>query len=115
LDNAVRNAAGETPISAVAAGSIISIYGVNLASDLLAGPASPLAQTLNNVTVRIGGRLLPLLFVSPGQINAQLPSDLAEGSYALTVRWEGKPDVSASFQVARNAPGLFNNVIEGKA
>ena len=115
LDNAVRNGAGDTPANAVAAGSIISVYGVNLASDQLAGPLSPLAQTLNNVTVRIGGRLLPLLFVSPGQINAELPSDLAEGSYTLTVRWEGKPDVSADFQVVRNAPGLFNNVIDGKA
>jgi uncharacterized protein (TIGR03437 family) len=115
LEDAVKNAAGDTPVRAVAPGSIISIYGVNLASDLLIGPVSPLSQVLNNVTVRIGGRILPLLFVSPGQINAQLPSDLVEGGYTLTVAWEGKPDVSADFKVVRNAPGLFNNVIEGRA
>ena len=99
----------------MAPGSIISIYGANLAGDLKVGPSNPLSQSLVDVTVRIGTRLLPLLFVSPGQINAQLPSDLAEGTYTLTVRWEGQPEVSTTFKVARNAPGLFNTVTGGRA
>ena len=113
-DGAVKNAAGDTPLNAVAPGSIVSIYGVNLASELKVGPASPLTQTLANVTVRVGSRLLPLLFVSSEQINAQMPSDLTDGDYTLTVHQEDNPDVSANFTVARNAPGLFNRVIGGK-
>jgi uncharacterized protein (TIGR03437 family) len=63
----------------------------------------------------ISGKLLPLVFVSPDQINAQLPSDLLDGVYTLTVHSEGKPDVSAEFSVVRNAPGLFNQLVDGKA
>jgi uncharacterized protein (TIGR03437 family) len=115
LDGAVKNAAGDTPLDAVAAGSIVSIFGVNLAPSFLAGPDSPLKQTLADVTVSIPGKLLPLLFVSPEQINAQLPADLPEGTYTLTVHAAGKPDVSSDFTVARNAPGLFNRVVDGRA
>ncbi|HTM47664.1 MAG TPA: hypothetical protein VL285_03235 [Bryobacteraceae bacterium] len=114
-DRAVRNAAGDTPLDAVAAGSIVSIFGVNLAQEYQAGPTSPLRQTLGGVTVNMNGKILPLVFVSPEQINAQLPSDLADGVYTLTVQSGGKPDVSAEFKVARNAPGLFNKVIDGQA
>jgi uncharacterized protein (TIGR03437 family) len=115
LDGAVKNAAGDTPLNAVAAGSIIAIGGVNLASDLLVGPSSPLTQTLANVTVRIGSKILPLVFVSPSQINAQLPPDLVDGVYKLTVQSTGNPDVSTDFTVVRNAPGLYNTVVDGQA
>jgi len=74
-----------------------------------------LKHTLADVTVMISGKLLPLVFVSPDQINAQLPSDLPEGVYTLTVHCAGKPDVSAEFTVARNAPGLFNKLVDGRA
>jgi uncharacterized protein (TIGR03437 family) len=115
LDNAVKNAAGDTPVSAVAAGSIVSIYGVNLTTDYVAGPDSPLKQALGNVTVMAGGRLLPLVFVSPDQINAQLPPDLTAGDYKLTVHSDGNPDVSATFTVARNAPGIYNKAVDDQA
>jgi uncharacterized protein (TIGR03437 family) len=115
LDGAVKNAAGDTPLNAVAAGSIISIEGVNLASNFLLGPRNPLTQTLESVTVRVGAKILPLVFVAPKQINAQLPPDLVEGAYTLTVQSDGNPDVSADFTVARNAPGLYNKVVNGQA
>jgi uncharacterized protein (TIGR03437 family) len=115
IDGAVKNAAGDTPLQAVAAGSIVSINGVNLASELVVGPAGPLTQTLGNITVRIGTKLLPLVFVSPEQINAQIPSDLTDGVYTLTLHIDGSPDVSQDFTVARNAPGLYNTVIDGQA
>ena len=110
--DSVKNAAGDTPVAAVAAGSIASVYGLNLAAALERGPEFPLAQTLGGVTVRLGDRFLPLFFVSPEQINMQLPSDLADGLYKLTVRREGKPETSTQFAVVRNAPGLFYRATE---
>jgi uncharacterized protein (TIGR03437 family) len=53
--------------------------------------------------------MLPLFFVSPDQINALLPSDMDEGEYTAAVRREGRADAQASFQVVRNAPGLFTS------
>lgn len=105
---AVQSAAGETPLNAVAPGSVVSIFGLNLAAGTQGGPSSPLVQTLLNVTVRIGDRLLAIFFVSPQQINVQLPFDTVANAATVTVRQEGQPDVSADFTVARNAPGLFS-------
>jgi uncharacterized protein (TIGR03437 family) len=113
--DAVSNAAGETTEAAVAPGSIVSIYGPRLAPATEIGPDSPLAQTLGGVTVTIGDRLLPLFFVSPGQINAQLPSDLSAGDQTLVVHAESQPDATGLFTVQRNAPGLFYQQVGGKA
>lgn len=108
-----RNAAGETPGNTVAPGSLISIFGANLASDLVLGPASPLSQSLAGVTVQVADRILPLVFVSPQQINAQLPSDLPEGDYSLRIQSPTTPDVTGTFTVTRNAPGLFSTDKDG--
>lgn len=103
----VRNAALGASAERVAAGSLISIFGANLAPSVEIGPPNPLAQTLAGVTVRADDTFLPLIFVSPGQINAQLPSAMTEGTHQIIVRWEGKPETVAQILVMRNAPGLF--------
>jgi len=103
----VMNAAGTTPQAAVAPGGIISIFGVNLTAETIVAPEGMLPQTLGGLTVRVAGRLLPLFFVSPGQINAQIPDDLAPGDQVLSITPAGLPDVRAPFKVVRNAPGLF--------
>lgn len=104
----IRNAAGETPENTVAPGSIISILGESLAGDYEAGPTNPLAQTIGNVTVRVGDSLLPLLWVSPTEIRAQVLSILPDGEHELRVRWGNNPEVTGKFTVARNSPGLFS-------
>ncbi|HYZ83053.1 MAG TPA: hypothetical protein VE621_01545, partial [Bryobacteraceae bacterium] len=103
----VRNAVGETPVDGVAPGSLISVYGSQLAKKLEVGPNSPLSQTIGGTVVLVGERILPLIYVSPEQINAQLPYDLEEGTQKIVVKTEGLPDVEGSFRVVHNAPGLF--------
>ena len=107
----VGNAAGSTPNPSVAPGSIISIYGQGLAPSLEIGPTNPVSQSLDGVTVTVNDSILGLLFVSPQQINAQVPSSLSPGSYTLVVSPTGQPSVSASFTVTRDAPGLFSQTI----
>jgi uncharacterized protein (TIGR03437 family) len=111
----VQNGAGNTPQTGVAPGSAISIFGSNLASAVAAGPDSPLAQTLSGTVVQAAGRMLPLFFVSPGQINAELPADFAAGPATLVVSAQGQPDVHAAFTVVRNAPGLFQQQLNGQS
>lgn len=110
----VRNGAGETPVSAVAPGSIISVYGASLAPASEAGPLNPLTQTIAGVTVQVAGHILPLFFVSPGQINAQLPFDLPVGTQTLAIKNRDMPDVTATFEVVRNAPGLITSLQGGR-
>jgi len=103
----IMSAAGATPDGTMAPGSVISIYGNNLAPALQVASTNPLPQALGNVTVTIGSYILPLLFVSPSQINAQLPVELVDGSYTLLVQQTGQPNVSGQLTVSRDAPGVF--------
>ncbi|MBZ5603117.1 MAG: hypothetical protein LAO79_12515 [Acidobacteriia bacterium] len=106
----IQSVTGPTPDGSVAPGSIISIYGQNLAPAMQVGPSNPLAQTLGGVTVTIGDFLLPLVFVSPDQISAQVPWELADGTFALVVHNAGLPDVPGSVTISRDAPGVFTQV-----
>ena len=103
----IMSAAGATPDGTMAPGSVISIYGNSLAPGLQVAATNPLPQSLGNVTVTIGNYLLPLLFVSPEQINAQLPSELVDGTYTLLIQQTGQPDVTGQLTISRNAPGVF--------
>jgi uncharacterized protein (TIGR03437 family) len=107
----VSNAASGAAESGVAPGSIVSIFGNSFAEETVVGAENPLAQAIGCVTVRSGNRLLPLFFVSPGQINVQLPDDTPVGEHRLVVSCQGLPDVDATFQVVRNAPGLFAGAV----
>ncbi len=106
-EGAVQNAAGETPDPVVAPGSLIAVRGRHLAPEFESGYTNPLKQTLLGVTVHVGERLLPLLHVGPEEIVAQLPSTVPPGEHKLTVRQMDQPPVTADFEVATHAPGLF--------
>lgn len=68
----------------------MEIYGTNLApsiADWTSAIASGQAPTsLNGVEVTIGGKPAFLSFVSPGQINVQVPDDIGTGPAVLTVK-----------------------------
>ncbi|MEP7353651.1 MAG: IPT/TIG domain-containing protein [Acidobacteriota bacterium] len=105
----IQTAAGDNADHAVSPGSIMTIYGDGLSDVTAVGPSNPLAQTVGDVYVTIGDQILPLIFVSPQQINAQVPSNLGDGTYTVVVHATGKPDVSGTMKVQRDAPGVFVN------
>jgi uncharacterized protein (TIGR03437 family) len=103
----ILNAAGPTTVDAVAPSSIASVFGTDLAETTAQATTDPLPQALGGVTLRCDGRLAPLLYVSPEQINFQVPGDLADGQYKLEVIRQNAAKLEIEFSVARNAPGLF--------
>ena len=110
----VGNAAGLTPVAAVAPGSIISVFGVNLATGPATSNRSLLSQTLGGLTVNIGDRLMPLMYASQTQVNLQLPADTPEGAQTLTVNSASGQPVQVNFTVQRDAPGVFQQVVNGQ-
>jgi uncharacterized protein (TIGR03437 family) len=57
--------------------------------------------------VLINGARAPLLYVSPGQINAQVPSQTATGTATVAVETSGVLTPSVSIAVAAAAPEIF--------
>ena len=77
--------------SMVAPGGIFSVFGFNLAPGLLPASAIPLPVSLGSpaVEVTVNGRSAPLYFVSPTQINAQVPWETEPGQAQVVVKRGG--------------------------
>lgn len=105
----VFNAAslGADPTNVAAPGSIISIFGQGLASGAATAGGFPLPTVIGNSAVLLGDAFIPLLFVSPNQINAQVPFELSPGNVPLTVWVSGRPSATVSVAVRSTAPGIF--------
>lgn len=83
---AIVNAADRR--GAIAPGAIVEIYGTALAIGTCIADAAPPWPTqlgCSPTRVSIGGRDAPVLFVSPTQVNAQIPSDSPAGSVNVVV------------------------------
>jgi uncharacterized protein (TIGR03437 family) len=94
----------------VAPGGLISIYGTNLvksAATLNGWQGKIVPAALNGTSVTIGGKTAPLLYVSPTQINAQVPLDAPAGTQAVVVKSIVGPGASFNVKVASVAPAIF--------
>ncbi len=88
--NATLNAFAPVVGAALAPGTIVQIYGQNLAGQAGTASTTPLPNKLNSTSVLIGGIFAPLYYVSPGQINAQIPFELSAGNqYQIIVNANG--------------------------
>jgi len=90
------------PAAALSPGELFSIYGVNLAAEAQWPLLLPLPATMAAASVQIDGIDAPLVYVSPLQINAQVPWEAAPGAATLTVTHAG---VAASQTVSISAAG----------
>jgi len=92
----VLNTLNAQPGAPVAPGAVIQIYGSQFGTATGTGTVTNarLSTTLNGVSVSIGGLDAPLYYSSPGQINAQVPLELAGNQ---------------PYQVIINVNGVYSN------
>ena len=112
-----------TPYAAVTSGasysrveqapeSLASAFGINLATTQALPNSLPLPTNLAGTTIRVRDaqgieRLAPLLFVSPAQVNYQIPTGTAAGYATVTITsGDGKVSVGGG-PIALVSPGLF--------
>jgi len=110
FNQGVVEGAGFSQGRPLAPGGMISLFGANMAPPGTAVGAStkPLERSLANTRVRIGTVDAPLYFVSPGQINAQLPFEAAPGDPVVVVlNVGGKLSTPQIYQVSAAQPGIF--------
>ncbi|HKD06266.1 MAG TPA: IPT/TIG domain-containing protein [Bryobacteraceae bacterium] len=103
----VVNAASQQP-GAFAPGTIVTIFGTNLANKtaVTPGTATP-PTTVGGVTVTVGNVPAPIYFVSPTQINAVVSFSTPTGSQTLTVN-TGSATFSQSVTIGDGQPGIFS-------
>jgi uncharacterized protein (TIGR03437 family) len=92
----------------VAPNGWLSIFGQNLAANDEAA-STPLPLILGGSCVTLNNVPLPVVWTTPGQINAQIPPNLAPGTYPLVVRSIAKQAASPaqSLTVSKYAPAVF--------
>ena len=104
--------------AAVSPGMILAIFGLRLAPEVQAARATPLPVTLAGMTVEVidGARTLlaPLYFVSPGQVNAQLPFETAGARVQVRVRNAAGVSNSEWIDVVASSPRLLTKTQDGR-
>lgn len=109
--NGVVNSATASTTTPIAPGSLISIFGSDLASSPSASDTMPLSNTIEQVSVSINGVPAPLLYVSPSQINAEVPWNADQGETAETakvvVTAKGHASAAQSVNIGPYSPGVF--------
>jgi uncharacterized protein (TIGR03437 family) len=104
--NGVASASG---FAAPSAGSLITAYGLNLSTqELVEAKTFPLPPVLAGVNLLANGQPLPLLAVTPWQINAQLPQEAPEATATFQARFaDGSTTPPVTAQVKSIAPAVF--------
>ncbi|MCZ6491842.1 MAG: hypothetical protein O7A06_15105 [Acidobacteria bacterium] len=114
--NSVVNGASFRPATdpngAIAPGTIVAIFGTDLASSTQLAPAVPLPTLLLETSVTFNSIPAPLYFVSPTQINAQVPFDVPTGTVSVEVN-NGAATATQSITVAAVSPGIFTLNTQG--
>jgi uncharacterized protein (TIGR03437 family) len=98
--------------TSVAPGSWIEIYGSNLAADTrpwagtdFSGENAP--TSLDGTFVTVGGQSAFVDYISPGQVNAQVPSNVSAGVQQITVKTDGGASSPFNITVNEIEPGLL--------
>ena len=106
------SAASYSVSASLAAESIVSAFGLGLSTVTLPAPSIPLPTSLGGTTVKVRDsagteRLAPLFYVSPTQVNYQIPPGTATGAAIVTVTSGTAIVAAGAMQVITLAPGLF--------
>jgi len=95
----------------VAPGSIISLFGQNFTASATTSHSAvslPLPTKLGGVRVLIGEKEAPLFYVGSGQVNAQVPAELAaDRRLQVQVETDGVLSAPEPLQTVANQPGIF--------
>lgn len=111
---AVANSASYSQ-DAISPGSLVSLFGSNLAPIASRASATPLPMSVADTSVTINNVPAPLLYEAPGQINVEVPWEIAPGPATVVVRTRGNMSSPVQITVQPAAPGLFTNAAGGAA
>ena len=88
-------------------GALASIFGTNFGAVIASASSVPFPKTLGVVSVTVGGRPAPVFYISPTQINFQIPWETPVGNADVIVTVNGVASDAGTVTVKTTAPGLF--------
>jgi uncharacterized protein (TIGR03437 family) len=97
---------GASYAQAFAPGTLMTVFGTQLSPLTSSAGVIPLPLNISGVSATVNGVSAPLYYVSPGQVNVQVPYETGTGLAVLGVNNNGQV-ASFPFTVAPSAPGLF--------
>jgi uncharacterized protein (TIGR03437 family) len=103
ITSLVNAANGTAP---VAPGGLVTAWGTNMSPVSVVASQVPLPTALGQSCMSVNGTPVPLLFVSPTQVNAQLPNNVL-GPSTVSIHTPGGVSNSFHFTVLSAAPAVF--------
>src|SRR6266853_2171617 len=101
------NGASFTP--AYAPGMVLAVFGWQLAPSIAGASSVPLPISMAGVDAAVNGVAAPLYYVSPEQLNLQIPYETTvNGTATLQINNNGQA-TSQTFPVATAAPAIFTD------
>jgi uncharacterized protein (TIGR03437 family) len=89
-------------------GELASLFGSNLASGTFSAGNLPLPTSLGNTSITVAGVPAPIYYVSPTQINFQVPFEAPiTGSVPVVVSQSNVASSAQTVTMAEYAPGIF--------
>ncbi|MBK9708937.1 MAG: DUF1800 family protein [Acidobacteria bacterium] len=104
---------------ALAAEQLAAAFGNDLSTGTETAATLPLPVTLGGAGIRVKDslgveRAAPLIFVSPNQVNFQVPARTATGSAVISALKNNVVISTASVMITATAPGLFSADASGR-
>ena len=96
----------------VATGGLVSLLGREMSPVNLASRELPLPTALGDSCLTVNGVPTPMLFVSPAQINAQIPYTV-DGNATIVLRTPGGVSDNYYVQIRATAPTVFRSSVPG--
>ncbi|MEI9977298.1 MAG: protease pro-enzyme activation domain-containing protein [Ignavibacteriota bacterium] len=95
-----------TYAASVSPGTLVAVFGSNLSNATDIATGNPLPFAVDGVTAAVNGIPAPIVYVSPTQVNVQIPYEVGAGPAVLGINNNG---LVAGFPiaVAAAAPGIF--------
>lgn len=116
---AVASVSAASYDSKLAPEAICSAFGEQLATAIQTANTTPLPTALAGTSLKVRDsageeRIAPLFFVSPGQINFQVPPETAAGQAVISVISADNIISLGALNIANVAPGLFTANASGR-
>ncbi len=106
-DNGIVNSVTQDRNQAVSAGSIVSIFGTELASAAALADSVPLSTSVAGITVTINNVNAPIRQVSSTLISVQIPWEVQDAKASVVVNRNGVASTAKSVNLAQFSPGVY--------